>query len=117
MKFGHNYHFNAYIYVILKLGLGSLKSKTIKLQLVDPSLARPYGVIKDVLVYVRTMIFPVDFDIFDIEHDPEVPFILGQKFIETCGVFINVAADTLTMRAHDKVKVFDIYKAMKLPKI
>lgn len=61
------------------------------LQLVDPSVARPYGVIKDVLVHVGTMIFPVDFVILDFEYDLEVPFILGYQFLEICGALIDVA--------------------------
>ena len=30
---------------------------------------------------------------------------------------INVVAGQLTMRAHDKVEVFDVYKALKLPSV
>ena len=30
---------------------------------------------------------------------------------------IDIAAGQLTMRAHDKVKVFDVYKALKVPPV
>ena len=30
---------------------------------------------------------------------------------------INVAAGQPTMRAHDKVEVFDVYRALKLPSV
>ena len=50
-------------------------------QLADPSVARPYGVIMEVLVHVGTMIFPVDFVILDFEHDQEVSFILGHRLL------------------------------------
>ncbi|XP_016540867.1 uncharacterized protein LOC107841476 [Capsicum annuum] len=60
-----------------KMGLGSSKPTTIVLQLADRSLARPDGVIEDVLVQVGSLIFLVDFVILDFEVDPIVPFILG----------------------------------------
>ena len=78
-------------------------------------MVRPYGVIEDVLVQVGSLIFPVDFIILDFEPDPEVPFILGRPFLATGRALIDVAAGQLTMRAYDKVEVFDVYKAMKLP--
>ncbi|KAH0769058.1 hypothetical protein KY290_013039 [Solanum tuberosum] len=81
----------------------------------DRSVSRPNGVIEEVLVQVGTLIFPEDFVILDFERDPEVPFILGRPFLAIGGVLIDVVAGKLTMRAHDKVEVFDIYKAMKLP--
>ncbi|XP_016581701.1 uncharacterized protein LOC107879097 [Capsicum annuum] len=60
-----------------KMGLGIPKPMTIVLQLVEKSLARPDGVIEDVLVQVGSLIFLVDFVIIDFEADPVVPFILG----------------------------------------
>ncbi|KAK4718026.1 hypothetical protein R3W88_016364 [Solanum pinnatisectum] len=87
--------------MFLKLGLGKPKPTTIMLQLANLSLARPDDVIEDILVQL----------------DTEVPFILGCPFLATRGALIDVAAGRLTMRAHDKVEVFDVYKAMKLPVI
>ncbi|XP_015159334.1 uncharacterized protein [Solanum tuberosum] len=103
--------------MFLKLGLGKPKSTTIMLQLADRSVSRPDGVIEDVLVQVGTLIFPMDFVILDFEPDPEVLFILGRPFLAIGGALIDVAAGRLTMRAHDKVEVFDVYKIMKLPAI
>ncbi|XP_049392750.1 uncharacterized protein LOC125857119 [Solanum stenotomum] len=60
-----------------KLGLGSPKRTTVILQLADRSIARPEGVVEDVLVQVGSLIFPVDFMVLDFEPDAEVPFILG----------------------------------------
>lgn len=66
-----------------KMGLGSPKPSTIVLQLADRSLARPDGIIEDVLVQVGSLIFPVDFVILDFEADLVVPFILGCPFLAT----------------------------------
>ncbi|XP_015159854.1 uncharacterized protein [Solanum tuberosum] len=100
--------------MLLKLGLGRTKSTTIMLQLADRFVARTDGIIEDVLVQVGTLIFLVDFVILDFEPDPEVPFILGCPILATGGALIDVAAGRLEIRAHDKVEVFDLYKAMKL---
>lgn len=56
----------------------------------------------------------MDFVILDYEFDPEVPFILGCPLLATKGALIDVIAGQLTMHANYKVKVFDIYKALKL---
>ncbi|KAK4731676.1 hypothetical protein R3W88_024664 [Solanum pinnatisectum] len=98
-----------------KSGLGSPKCTTIILQLADRSVSRPEGVVEDVLVQVGSLIFPVDFVVLNFEPDPEVSFILGRPFLATGRAMIDVAAGQLTMRAHDKVEVFDVYKALKLP--
>lgn len=47
---------------------------------------------KDVLVQVRSLIFPVDFVVLYFELDPEVPFILGRSFLEIGRAMINLAA-------------------------
>ncbi|KAK4718090.1 hypothetical protein R3W88_016428 [Solanum pinnatisectum] len=100
-----------------KLGLGSPKPTTIILQLADRSVARPVGVVEDVLVQVGSLIFPIDFVVLNIEPDPEVLFILERPFLATGCAMIDVAAVQLTMRAHDKVELFDMYKALKFPTV
>ncbi|XP_055821975.1 uncharacterized protein LOC129890445 [Solanum dulcamara] len=101
--------------MLKKLGLGELKATTILLQLANRSVARPDGIIEDVLVQVGSLIFPVDFVVLDFEPDLDILFILGRPFLATGGALIDVAAGRLTMRAHDKVEVFDVYHALKLP--
>ena len=101
----------------LKLGLGSPKRTTVILQLADRSISRLEGVVEDVLVQVDSLIFLVDFVVLDFEPDPEVLFILGRPFLATGRALIDVAAGQLTMRPHDKVEVFDVYRALKLPSI
>ncbi|XP_015159080.1 uncharacterized protein [Solanum tuberosum] len=99
----------------LKLGLGSPKRTTVILQLADRSIARPEGVVEDVLVQVCSLIFLVDFVVLDFEPDSKVSFILGRPFLATGRALIDVAAGQLTMRAHDKVEAFDVYRPLKLP--
>ncbi|XP_049391657.1 uncharacterized protein LOC125856144 [Solanum stenotomum] len=101
----------------LKLGLGSKKRTTVILQLADRSIARHEGVVEDVLVQVGSLIFLVDFMVLDFEPDFEISFTLGRLFLATGRALIDVAASQLTMRTHDKVEVFDVYCALKLPSI
>ncbi|KAK4716340.1 hypothetical protein R3W88_014678 [Solanum pinnatisectum] len=85
--------------------------------LTGESITWPEGVVEDVLVQVGSLIFPMDFMVLDFEPDSKVPFILGRPFLAMGKALIDVAAGQLTMRAHDKVEVFDVYRALKLPSI
>ncbi|XP_055826423.1 uncharacterized protein LOC129894819 [Solanum dulcamara] len=96
-------------YIFKKLSLEDPKPTIILLQLADRSMARLDGIIEDVLVQEVSLIFLVVFVVLDFEPYPEVRFILGRPFLEMGGVLIDVAAERLTMRAHDKVEVFDVY--------
>ena len=49
--------------------------------------------------------------------DHEVPFILGHPFLDKGRALIDAASGQLIMRAHDKVEVFDVYHALRLPSI
>lgn len=49
----------------------------------------------------------MDIVILYFELDLEILFILER-------VLIDVAAGRLTMQAHDKIEVFDVYQALKL---
>jgi len=55
--------------------------------------------------------------VLNFEPNLDVPFILGRPFLATGRAMIDVVAGQLTMRAHNKVKVFDVYKALKLPAV
>ena len=66
--------------VVQRLSLGELIPTTITLQMADRSMARPEGVLEDVLVKVGKFIFPVDFVIMKMEEDTQVPILLGRPF-------------------------------------
>ncbi|KAK4721515.1 hypothetical protein R3W88_011748 [Solanum pinnatisectum] len=100
-----------------QLWLGSPKPTTIILQLADRFVARLEGVVVDAFVQVRSLIFLVYFVVKNFEPDPQVPFIMGRPFLAIGCAIIDVAAGQLNMRAHDKVEVFDVYKALKLPAV
>ncbi|XP_070010083.1 uncharacterized protein [Nicotiana sylvestris] len=101
--------------VFRQLGLGEPRPTTVILQLADRSLAHPEGVIEDVLVQVGSFIFPADYIILDYEPDQEVPFILGHPFLATGRAIIDVCEGKMIMRVGDRVEVFNVYRALKLP--
>ena len=69
--------------VAKKLSLGEITPTTVTLQMADRTLAKPRGIIEDVLVKVGNFIFPVDFIILDMEEDSQVPLLLGRPFLAT----------------------------------
>ena len=70
--------------------VGEARLTTVTLQLVDRSIVRPEGKIKDILVKVDRFIFPVDFIVLDFEADHEVPILLGRPFMATGRALIDV---------------------------
>ena len=54
------------------------------LQLADRSITRPYGVIEDVLMKVKHLIFPVD-----------IPLILGYPFMSTASCMVDMGKKIL----------------------
>ncbi|MCI12218.1 hypothetical protein A2U01_0033321, partial [Trifolium medium] len=66
--------------------------------LADQSVLRPSAVIKDVLVKIKDMAFPVDFVIIDIEEDADIPIILGRPFLATSRAVIDMEKEELTLR-------------------
>ena len=76
--------------VAKKLSLGELTPTTVTLQMADRTMAKPEGVIEDVLVKVGKFIFPVDFIILDMEEDSQVSLLLGRPFLATGGALIDM---------------------------
>ncbi|XP_042422696.1 uncharacterized protein LOC122010284 [Zingiber officinale] len=105
--------------VFQTLGIGPLQPTGVIIQLADRSQTHPAGVIEDVLVKVRELIFPADFYILDMEGDylaSRSPLILGRPFLKTARTKIDVHAGTLSMEIGDTVVQFSIFDAMKHPR-
>ena len=51
-------------------------------------MKRPIGILHDVLLKVKSFIFPADFVILDCEVDFEVPIILGRPFLATSRALV-----------------------------
>ncbi|WCJ18308.1 hypothetical protein M5689_000670 [Euphorbia peplus] len=103
--------------IFRKLGLRDPKPINMTLQLADRSIARPMGIVEDVLVKVDKFIFPVDFVVLDMEEDNMVPILLGRPFLATGRTLIDVEKGKLTLRLQDEEVVFNVYDAMKFSSI
>ncbi|XP_075096110.1 uncharacterized protein LOC107776393 [Nicotiana tabacum] len=99
-----------------QLGLGAPRPTTVMLQLADRSIAHPGEVIEDVLLQIGKFIFPADFIILDYEADELVPIILGQPLLATGDTIIKVREGKMILRVDDEEAVFNIYRAIQLPR-
>ena len=100
------------------LQLGELKPTGAVIQLVDRSHVYPEGYLEDVLVKVDDLIFPADFLVLEMEHDPmptSLPLILGRGFMRTARTKIDVYEGTLTMEFEENRISFNIFEAMRYP--
>ncbi|KAL0416226.1 UNVERIFIED_CONTAM: hypothetical protein Slati_3454500 [Sesamum latifolium] len=103
--------------IFVKLGMHELTPTIVTLQLADRSIKYPRGIIEDVLVKVGKFVIPVDFVVLDMEEDANTPLILGRPFLATGKALIDVQKGQLTLRINDEEVVFNVFKAIKHPKI
>jgi len=96
-----------------RLGELEIMPTRMTLQLVDRSITRPYGVIEDVLIRVKQMVFPADFVVMDVEEDHEVPIILGLPFMLTTSCVVDMGRKTLEMGFEDQKINFDLFEEDK----
>nr|GEU97230.1 hypothetical protein [Tanacetum cinerariifolium] len=59
------------------IGLGDLAHTRLTIKLADKTIKHPRGIAENVLVRIGKFIFLIDFIIFDILEDNDVPLILG----------------------------------------
>jgi len=83
------------------------------LELADHSITRPYGVIEDVLVRVKHLIFPADFVVIDIEEDADIPLILRRPFMSTASCVVDMGKRKLQVAIEDQQINFDMFHEEK----
>ena len=99
--------------VARKLSLGELTPTTVTLQMADRTMAKPEGVIEDVLVKVGKFVFPVDLIILDIEEDSQVPLLLGRPFLATGAALIVMQKGVLTLWVGEEAADFNMLQSLK----
>ncbi|XP_006582613.1 uncharacterized protein [Glycine max] len=92
-----------------KLGELEIMPTRMTLQLADCSVTRPYGVIEDVLVRVKHLIFPTDFIVMDIEEDANIPVILGRPFMSIASCVVDIGKKKLEMSLENQQISFDLF--------
>ena len=76
--------------VAKRLSLGELTPTAMTLQMADMTLTEPEGILEDVLIKVRKLVFLVDFVVINIEEDKQVPLLLGRLFLAIGAALIDV---------------------------
>ncbi|XP_054814260.1 uncharacterized protein LOC129314844 [Prosopis cineraria] len=86
-------------------------------QLADRSVRRPHGVVKDLLVCVKGLLFPVDFYVLDMskEGSGDDILILGRPFMRIARTLIDMEKGSLILKCGEDHVIFNIYEAMKHP--
>ena len=96
-----------------KLSLGEITPTTVTLQMAHRILAKPEGIIEDVLVKVGKFIFPADFIILDMEEDSQVPLLLGRTFLATGAALIDMQKRILTLRVGEETADFNLIRSLR----
>lgn len=88
------------------------------IQLANQFVVHPKGVLEDILVQVRELVFPTDFYVLDMEEDKSnntSDILLGQSFLSTARANIDVHDGTLSIEFDGEIVKFNVYKVMKYP--
>jgi hypothetical protein len=100
-----------------RMGIGELKPTRMTLQLADPSVKYPVGIIEDVPVKVEGIYIPADFVMMEMEEDIQVPILLGRPFLATAGAIIDVKHGKLAFNVGKETVEFEFANLMKGPSI
>ena len=99
--------------VVKRLNLGELTPTAMTLKMADRTMAKPEGVLEDVLIKVRKFIFPVDFVVMDMKEDTQVPLLLGRPFLATGDALIDVKRGEVTLIVGEEAVHFKLNKSLK----
>ena len=79
--------------VYLRLCLGEIKPTSMILQLVDGSIRKLRGIVKDVLLQIDKFYYVVDFLVLDtqsmVEMESKIPLILERSFFAINNTLVN----------------------------
>ncbi|KAK4260242.1 hypothetical protein QN277_003385 [Acacia crassicarpa] len=102
--------------IFKSLGVKELKRTSVVLQLAYRSIRHPLGIIEDLLVKVKDLVFPADFYVLDMpQESSECTLILGRPFMRIASTFIDMRDGSITMKVGNNKLSFNMYEAMKHP--
>ncbi|XP_019196145.1 PREDICTED: uncharacterized protein LOC109190156 [Ipomoea nil] len=82
-------------HIFERLKLPYIAHTPLVVRLADETSRYPRGLVENVLVKVGRNLVPVDFMVFDVGKDLEVPLILGRPFLATCRALIDIGTGKL----------------------
>ena len=84
-----------------------------RLLMADRIVKRPIGILHDVLVKVKSFIFPAYFVILDCEVDFEVPIILRRPFIAKARALVDIEKGQMKFWLNNEEATFNICRSMR----
>ncbi|XP_050890967.1 uncharacterized protein LOC127096441 [Lathyrus oleraceus] len=94
---------------VKELNVGYITQSNMTLTLVDSSVTQSLGILRDVLVHVDGLVFPVDFMVLDTKGDSEGSIILERPFLATEKTKIYVEMGELVLKFNKAKVVFKVY--------
>ena len=103
--------------VYVEQGLGELEPAIITLHLANRSVKIPRGIVKDILVQVDKLYFPVDFVVLDtkpvVNQGTQFPVILGRPFLATTNAIIHCREGLMTLSFGNMTANLNIFNIIK----
>ena len=93
--------------------MGDPKPTAMRLLMADRIVKRPIGILNDVLVKLKSFIFPEDFVTLDCEVDFEVPIILGRPFLATGRALVDIGKGQMKFQLNNEEETFNICRSMR----
>ncbi|XP_052116536.1 uncharacterized protein LOC127746657 [Arachis duranensis] len=104
------------VYWVLKLP--PLKRSTTRFVLADKSIITVTGVVEDVLVNIKGLVFPIDFYVLEMpssETERALSILLGRPFLRTSRFKLDAYSGTYSFEIDRRVVSFSLEEAMKHP--
>ncbi|XP_028763644.1 uncharacterized protein LOC114721918 [Neltuma alba] len=94
-----------------------VKPTSVVLWLANRSIRHLDGILEDILVKVKDLVFPADFYVLDVSNElvSESTLILGRPFLRTANTIIDMKEGAITMEVGNHKICFNMYEAMKHP--
>jgi hypothetical protein len=100
------------------LNQGPLKETRVIIQLADKFNSYHESVVKEVLIKVNKLIFPVEFYIINMDDEfasNSTHILLGRPYMKTTRTKINVYKGILSFEFDGEIVTFNIFYTMKYP--
>ncbi|XP_023749955.1 uncharacterized protein LOC111898258 [Lactuca sativa] len=90
------------------LNIPKLKATRMKIHMVNHSMTYPRGIVEDILVKIRKIVFPIDFFIMGMKEDNNVPIIFGRPLLNTARALVDIRESKLTLRVGNDESTFGV---------
>nr|XP_025647550.1 uncharacterized protein LOC112742526 [Arachis hypogaea] len=104
--------------VFARLKLAPLKRSAAKFVLADKSVITVVGIVEDVLVRIKDLVFPVDFYILEMppmDNGKSSSVLLGRPFLKTLKFKLDAFTGIYSFEVGDKTIKFNLEEAMRHP--